>query len=65
VIYGKILANAFGARLPLNLDARNDFTPMRPFTDAAEVVQSFARPNQTSNPVVVYRLKPAGAPGVP
>jgi hypothetical protein len=65
VIYGKILANTFGARLPLNLDARNDFTPMRPFTDAAEVVQSFARPNQASNPVVVYRLKPAGAPGVP
>jgi hypothetical protein len=65
VIYGKILANAFGARLPLNLDARNDFTPMRPFTDAAEVVQSFDRPNQASNPVVVYRLKPAGVPGVP
>ncbi len=65
VIYGKILANTFGARLPLNLDARNDFTPMRPFTDAAEVVQSFARPNQASNPVVVYRLKPAGASGVP
>jgi hypothetical protein len=62
VIYGKILANVFGARLPLNLDARDDFTPSRPFGDVAEIVMRFERPNEAANPVVVYRLKPAGAP---
>ena len=65
VIYGKILANALGARLPLDLDARAGFVPTRPFSDAAEIVQRFQRPNDTTNPVVIYRLKPAGAPGVP
>jgi hypothetical protein len=65
VIYGKIAANALGARLPLNLDARDGFTPTRPFTDAADIVRRFERPNQPTNPVVVYRLKPAFAPGVP
>jgi hypothetical protein len=64
-IYGKILANTLGARLPLNLDSRNEFLPARPFSDAAEVVTSFERPNEKANPVVVYHLKPAGAPGVP
>jgi hypothetical protein len=64
-IYGKILANALGARLPLNLDSRNDFVPSRPFDDAAEIVMRFERPNERANPVVVYHLKPASAPGVP
>jgi hypothetical protein len=39
--------------------------PTRPFTDAAEIVQRFERPNEAANPVVVYRLKPTDAPGVP
>jgi hypothetical protein len=64
-IYGKILLNRVGARLPLDLDRRDGFTPSRPFTDAAEVIQQFPRPNQQANPVVVYRLKPVGALGVP
>jgi hypothetical protein len=64
-IYGKILTNALGARLPLNLDARDAFTPTRPFSDAAEIVQRFARPNDADNPVVIYRLKPTSAAGVP
>jgi hypothetical protein len=55
-IYGKILANMFGARLPLNLDARDGFVPARPFGDAAEIVMRFERPNEDANPVVVYRL---------
>jgi hypothetical protein len=65
VIYGKILANTLGARLPLGLDARSGWSPIRPFSDAAEIVKTFERPNQAANPVVVFRLKPAGAPGVP
>jgi hypothetical protein len=64
-IYGKIVANAFGARLPLNLDARDDFVPAHPFSAVAEIEKRFPRPNQAANPVVVYHLKPAGAPGVP
>lgn len=64
-IYGRILVNTLGGRLPLHLDDPNDFLPTRPFTDAAEIVQTFSRPNQSTNPVVVYRLKPVGAPGVP
>jgi hypothetical protein len=65
VIYGKIAANTFGARLPLDLDSPSEFVPTRPFTDAAEIVQRFERPNEAANPVVVYRLKPTDAPGVP
>jgi hypothetical protein len=65
VIYGKILADTFGARLPLNLDSRDAFTPTHPFSAVAEIVKTFARPNQTTNPVVVYRLKPTGMPGAP
>lgn len=64
-IYGKIVANELGARLPLGLDDRTSFVSTRPFSDAAEIVQRFPRPNEAQNPVVVYRLKPAGAPGVP
>jgi hypothetical protein len=64
-IYGKIAVNVLGGRLPLHLDDRKGFVPSRPFTDAAEIVQRFPRPNETKNPVVIYRLKPAGAPGVP
>jgi hypothetical protein len=65
VIYGKILADKLGAQLPLGLDAQSGWSPTRPFSDAAEIVQRFPRPNDATNPVVVYRLKPAGAPGVP
>ena len=65
VIYGKIIANTLGARLPLNLDSASEFVPTRPFTDAAEIVQRFERPNEAANPVVVYRLKPTDAHGVP
>jgi hypothetical protein len=65
VIYGKILANTLGAQLPLGLDARSGWSPTRSFGDAAEIVKTFQRPNQATNPVVFYRLKPAGAPGVP
>jgi hypothetical protein len=65
VIYGKILADRLGAQLPLGLDARSGWSPTRSFGDAAEIIMSFERPNQADNPVVVYRLKPAGAPGVP
>jgi hypothetical protein len=65
MIYGKILANTLGAQLPLGLDARSGWSPTRPFSDAAEIVKTFERPNQATNPVVIYRLKPAGAPGVP
>jgi len=65
IIYGKILADTFGARLQLNLDSRDAFTPTHPFSDVAEIVKTFARPNQATNPVVVYRLKPTGTPGAP
>jgi hypothetical protein len=65
MIYGKIVANALGAQLPLGLDARSGWSPTRPFGDAAEIVKSFERPNQATNPVVIFRLRPAGAPGVP
>jgi hypothetical protein len=65
VIYGKILANRLGAKLPLNIASRDDFTPTRQFSDVAEIVMTFARPNQASNPVVMYRLMPTDAPGVP
>jgi hypothetical protein len=65
MIYGKILANTLGAQQPLGLDARSGWSPTRPFSDAAEIVKTFERPNQATNPVVIYRLKPAVTPGVP
>lgn len=65
IIYGKILGNKFGAQLPLDLASRDDYTPTRPFSDVAEIIQTFARPNQTSNPVVIYRLLPEGSPSSP
>jgi hypothetical protein len=65
VIYGKIVANIFGAQLPLQLDSRDAFTPTRPFSDVAEIIMTFTRPNQTTDPVVVYRLMPTGTPGTP
>jgi hypothetical protein len=64
-IYGRMIANLFGANLPLELDDPRLFQPSRPFADAAEIVMRFERPNDTLNPVVVYRMLPAGAPGVP
>jgi hypothetical protein len=64
-IYGKMAAGVLGVGAPPRLDERAPWAPARPFTDAAEIVREFPRPNEAANPVVVYRLKPAGAPGVP
>ncbi|HMP41807.1 MAG TPA: glycosyltransferase family 39 protein [Roseiflexaceae bacterium] len=64
-IYGRIAANTLGADLPLVLDDQRSFTPIRPFSDAAEIIARFERPNDSTNPVVVYRLKPTTEPGAP
>jgi len=64
-IYGKMAGSTLHLSRPVPIDSPDDFHPARPFADAATIIQAFTRPNQRSNPVVVYQLKPAGAPGVP
>jgi hypothetical protein len=61
-IYGQLVGARLGISRPPEL-ARppSEFTPSRPFSDIADIIQTFPRPNDTqnNNPVVVYRLKPA------
>jgi hypothetical protein len=46
---------------PPQLDDPASFVPQRPFSDVAQIVISFTRPNDQDNPVVVYQLLPADA----
>ena len=48
---------AFLARLEPELERRDGFVPSRPFSDVATPLQTFARPNDAANPVVVFELK--------
>lgn len=65
VIYGKMIANTLGAQRPLNLDDQRGWSPTRSFDTAAEIVKRFRRPTQSTDPVVIYRMKPTNAAGVP
>jgi hypothetical protein len=57
-IYWKLAVNALQLGPPPDLASPPDnFSPSRPFSYAAEIVQTFVRPNDTRNPVVVYRLR--------
>jgi len=60
-IYGRILQAVFGLADPPQLDDPASFVPQRPFSDVAQIVISFTRPNDQDNPVVVYQLLPADA----
>ena len=44
--------------MPPVLDQREGFVPSHPFADVARVIQTFPRPNQATNPIVVFELLP-------
>lgn len=57
-IYAQIAGAKLGLAAPPTLDAPpSSFVPARPFSDVATIVQTFERPNDVRNPVVVFRLK--------
>lgn len=63
-IYGAMLLKSLRLGEPPALDQRDGFVPNRPFADVARVIQTFPRPNQAANPIVVFELLPdAGLAG--
>jgi hypothetical protein len=62
MIYGQLIGARLGiSPAPELARPPSEFTPSRPFSDIADIIQTFPRPNDTQNknPVVVYRLRPA------
>jgi hypothetical protein len=57
-IYGALLRKSLRLGEPPALDRRDGFVPDRPFADVARVIQTFPRPNQATNPIVVFELLP-------
>ena len=56
-IYGQLALKASGLGDGPTLESRDGFVPSRPFSDVASPIQTFARPNDAANPVVVFELK--------
>ncbi|MBP8251152.1 MAG: glycosyltransferase family 39 protein, partial [Herpetosiphon sp.] len=56
-IYGTLLLKSLGLGAAPQLDRRDGFVPNRPFSDVATVIKTFPRPNDPTNPVVVFELK--------
>jgi hypothetical protein len=56
-IYGQLALKAVGLAAAPELERRDGFVPTRPFSAVASPIQTFARPNDAANPVVVFELK--------
>lgn len=57
-IYGTLVLQTLRAHAPPMLDRREGFVPSRPFSQEVELIQTFERPNEATNPVVIVRLRP-------
>ncbi|HYF64139.1 MAG TPA: glycosyltransferase family 39 protein [Herpetosiphonaceae bacterium] len=56
-IYAQLALKSLGLGAGPTLDRRDGFVPSRPFSDVATPLQTFARPNESANPVVLFELK--------
>jgi hypothetical protein len=57
-IYGELVLSSLRVAPKPRLDQRHDWRPNRSFFEVAPIVQSFERPNESENPVVLVRLTP-------
>jgi hypothetical protein len=57
-IYGTLVLQTLRIHAPPVLDRREGFVPSRPFSQEVELIQTFERPNEATNPVVIFRLRP-------
>lgn len=55
-IYGQLLLSSLGLADKPALDRRDGFEPNQPFSSITTVIQRFPRPNDSNNPIAIFKL---------